>query len=468
MRVILHHLTGAMSRQRIAVIGGVAAGPAAAAQAKRVDPEADVVLFEQGADISYGACEMPYYVADQIERDDTLIVLTPEAFERTRHAEVRVRHRVLAIHPRRSRLDVQDMATGRVVEERYDKFILAVGAAARVPDVEGVEGSNVFPLRRLSDARALKGYLATHAHGHAVVLGGGYIGVEVAEALRLREWRVTLLDPNGAPLHGMLDEALQPHVEETLRRNGVIVRRERAVRFEQDDDGAVRAIRTDRGEKIGCQLVVLAMGIAPNTALAEAAGVTLGATGAIAVDDRMRTNLPSVWACGDCIEVERVIDGKKIHWPLSPVAFRTAHVAGTNAVRKGYGAPARFPGVVPASAVKVFDLEVAAVGMKVAEARAAGFDAYATRIAHPSRASMYPGAEPVHLCLVAERRKGRLLGAQFVGVDGAALRANVLVPCLREEWTVDRIRDLDLIYAPPFAPSLDPLLVAAHKAEQAR
>ncbi len=451
-------------RQRIAVIGGVASGPAAAAQAKRIDPDADVVLFEQGPDISYGACELPYYVADQIPCADTLVVLTPEAFEQTRKAEVRIHHRVLAIHPQRRRLDVKDLATGAITEERFDKFILAVGAHARLPDVGGVDAPNVFPMRSLEDARALKGFLAHHRVEHAVILGGGYIGVEMAEALREREVRVTVLQPSGGLLHTYLDEAFQPLVHDAVQRHGVVVRRERAEGFDVDAEGKVRAVRTDKGEKIGCQVVIVAIGIVPNTELAEAAGITRGATGALAVDAQMRTNLPNVWACGDCVEVERVIDGKKIHLPLSPVSFRTARVAATNAARRGRGTPARFPGVVGASAVKVFELEVASAGLRLAEAQEAGFDAFAMNIKHWSRVSFYPGAKRLHVGLVVERGKGRLLGAQLVGEEGAVLRADVLVPCLRERWTVHRIKDLDLIYTPPFAPALDPLIVAANEA----
>ena len=234
--------------------------------------------------------------------------------------------------------------------------------------------------------------------------------------------------------------------------------------FEGGAGGAVRAVRTDKGEKIGCQVVVAAMGTVPNTDLAEAAGLTLGTTGALAVDAQMRTNLPNVWACGDCVEVERVIDRRKVYWPLAPVAFRTARVAATNAARRGRGAPVRFPGVVGASGVKVFELEVASVGLRLDEARAAGFDAFATRIKHWSRVSFYPGARPLHVCLVVERGKGRLLGAGLVGEEGAVLRADVLVPCLRDRWTVRQIKDLDLIYTPPFAPALDPLIVAANEA----
>jgi len=453
-----------MARQRIAVIGGVASGPAAAAQAKRIDPEADVVLFEQGADISYGACEMPYYVGGQIDDVDTLVVLTPEEFEKTRKAEVRVGQQVLAIHPNRRRLDVKAVATGHVTEARFDKFILAVGAHARLPAVDGIDAPNVFAMRRLGDARAVHGYLDAGRVQHAVVLGGGYVGVEMAEALRRRGVRVTVLEPHGRLLHGYLDDDLCALVQAVAHRHGVLVRQERADGFDLDAEGRVRAVRTDRGEKIGCQMVIAAIGIVPNTALATAAGITLGASGACAVDAQMRTNLPNVWACGDCVEVERVIDGKKIYLPLAPVAFRTARVAATNAARRGHGAPVRFPGVVGASAVKVFELETASVGLQLREAREAGFDAFATHIKHWSRVSFYPGAKPLHVRLVVERRQGRLLGAQLAGEEGAVLRADVLVPCIRDGWTVHRIKDLDLIYTPPFAPSLDPLLVAANEA----
>ncbi len=457
-----------MSRDRIAVIGGVAAGPAAAAQAQRVDPGAEVVLFEQGPRISYGACEIPYFIAGDIPDVEALVVLTPERFTATRGPTVRVRHRVRELRPARNRLVVEDLARGEVREERFDKFILAVGARPRMPDLEGSAAPNIFAVRTLAEAEALDAFLrATPVH-HAVILGGGYIGLEMAVALRARGVRATILEPGPGVLHTYLDPPLRPLVEAALQRHGVAVRKERATAFECTAGGTVRAIRTDRGELIGCQMVLVAMGIEPNTALATAAGIRRGATGALAVDAQMRTNRPNVWACGDCVEVERVLDRRKIYLPLSPVAFRTARVAGHNAARRGRHAPVQFPGVTGASAVKVFDLEVAAVGLRLHEAHAAGFDAFETTIHHGSRAARYPGAKPVHVRLVVERRQGRLLGAEVVGEEGAALRADVLVPLIRDGWKVDRIRDLDLIYAPPFAPSLDPLLVAAAAASRQR
>lgn len=453
-----------MARQRIAVIGGVASGPAAAAEAARTDPEADVVLFEQDAYISYGACEIPYYVAGWIEDYQRLILLSPAEFERTRGAEVRVHHRITAIEPRRNRLRVRDLREDDETEERFDKFIIATGARARMPDIEGADAENVFPLRRLDDARGLRQYVDSREIHHAVVFGAGYVGIEVAEALTARGIRVSLLEPAGVPLPAYIDEEYCGLIADLLKRHGVFVRAEKAVRMEKDPYGRVHVVVTDQGERIGCQLVVVAMGTRPNVELAVEAGASTGETGALSADDHMRTNLPNVWACGDVVEVRRVIDGAKVHVPLSPAAFRTARVAAQNAARRGRGAPARFAGVCPASAVKVFELEVAQAGLRLQEARDAGFDAFSSSIKGWSRVKMYPGAKPLHVRMIVERGSGRLLGAEVVGEEGAALRLDVLVPLIREAWSVRDIRDVDFIYTPPYAPSLDPLVVAANEA----
>lgn len=453
-----------MARQRIAVVGGVASGPAAAAEAARADPDADVVLFEQDEHISYGACELPYYVAGWLEDYHRLVILTPSEFERTRGAHVHVRHRVTSIRPRQGQLRVLDLAGGTERTERFDKFILATGARARIPDLDGIEAENVFPLRRLEDAVQIRRYLESRDVRHAVIFGAGYVGIEAAEALRARGIRVSLLEPAGRPLPAYLDAEFNDHIIAALTGNGVFVRAERAMRLEIDRYGRVDVVVTDQGERIGCQLVIVAMGIVPNTMLAEEAGARVGETGAVAADDQMRTNVPNLWVCGDVTEVRRIVDGARVHVPLSPTAFRTARVAARNAARKGRGAPASFPGVTPASAVKVFELEVAAAGLRLKEARDAGFDAFASSIKHWSRVHMYPGAKPIYIRLVVEQRTGRLLGAEVLGEEGAAHRLDVLVPLIREGWSVRDVRDVDLIYTPPFAPSLDPLIIAANEA----
>ncbi len=451
--------------QRIAVIGGVAAGPAAAAQAARSDPDAEVHLFEQGPEISYGACEIPYYVSGEIERADTLVQFQPEQFESSRGAHVHVNTEVREIHPARNRL-VTDGPGRRTSEERFDKFILATGAKPRRLEIEGEDSANVFRVRSLNDGIDIKNFLAAHRVRHAVVVGGGYIGVEMAEALMHREIRVTLLEPGGGVLHRYVSGLLQEIVQGHLEGAGLQIRRERAVRFDFDAAGHVSAVTTDRGERIGCQLVIVAIGTEPNTCLAKDAGIRLRESAAVDVDDQMRTSLPNVWACGDCVEVRRVVDEKRIYLPLSQTAFRTAHIAGENAARRGRGALATFAGVVGASTVKVFGMEVASVGLSLDEAAAGGYDAFAERVEGWSRVSFYPGARRLYVELVVERSRGRLIGGTVVGEEGAAMRANVLVPLVWREWKVRDIRDLDLVYSPPVAPSIDPILTAAHRAAQ--
>ena len=456
-----------MYKTRIAVVGGVASGPAAAAKAKRVDPEAEVVMFEQGPHISYGACEMPYYISGEIADPDQLVILTPDEFERTRGATVFVDHAVRSIEVTSNRLDIESLKDGRTWQERFDKVILATGARARHLGVEGEGAKNVFVLRELTDAYEIRRALDLVPVKHAVVVGGGYVGVEVAEALVEAGVRVSIIDRKGKVLGKYVGDTLRPIIESTLKTNGVVVRRDEVSRITSDQNGVVDSVWTASGERIGCQMVVVCIGITPNVDLARAAGIRIGDAGGVKVDEGMKTSSPSVWACGDCVEVTRVIDQKQVLSPLAPTAYRTARVAATNAARGGRGSRATFKGVTPASGVKVFELQVAAVGMRLHEAREAGFDCVSSNIASWSRVQMYPGAKRVHVDLVVERRSGRLLGAELVGEEGAVLRGDVLVAPIREGWSVSRIKELDLIYTPPFAPSLDPIIVAARQAEKA-
>ncbi|MEM6646062.1 MAG: FAD-dependent oxidoreductase [Bacteroidota bacterium] len=457
---------GRRPSQRIAVVGGVASGPAAAAAAKRADADAEVVLFEQGEYMSYGACEMPYYLGDQIEDAERLLVVKPEVFEQTRHVTVHLQHRVESIAPKTSRLTVTDLQTGQTRTERFDKFILATGSAAIRPDFVHAHDPNVFVLRTLRHAIDLKAFLDTHPVDHAVIVGGSYVGLEVAEALRRLDKRVTVLAPHG-PLATMTEAAQQQALERVVADHQVQLRRERATALLRTAEGVVRAVRTDQHEVIGCDLVVVAVGVRPRTELAQAAGLKIGVTGGIAVDSQMRTNLPNVWACGDGAELRRVIDDGPVNVSLAAVSYRTAKVAGKNAARRGRGTPRTFGGVSLASAVRVFGFEVAALGLRLGEARAAGYDAFATDIQHLSRVKIYPGAKPIWLRLVAERAKGRILGASIAGEEGAALRLNALVPLVRGQGTVYDLADQDFIYTPPLSPMHDPLTVAARRAVRA-
>ena len=446
---------------RIAVIGGLAAGPTAASEAKRANPDADVVMFEQSAHVSVGACEIPYFVADRLDGADDLIVLTPDELAKTRGVEVHVRHRVTAIDARAGTLAVEALDYGATRTERFDRFILATGAYARPLDVPGADAAGVFTVRDYVDALDVKRWLATEPVRHVVVVGGGYVGLELAEAMRDRGLRATILDPAGRVLSTSLAPDVARPLDEAVRAAGVLVRAETATSVLADDAGRVRAVRTDAGEIIGCQAVIVAIGVEPRVELAEAAGVALGATGAVAVDDQMKTNVRNVWACGDLVEVPRIVDGRQIHWPLAPVGRRTARVAARNAARRG-GTPDHVSGITGAVAVKAFGIEAAAVGLDEGAAREAGFDAVVAQIRHTTRTKVYPGSQPIDVRLVAERGTGRLLGGQLVAPEGAALRANVLVPLLRSGTPARELaEDMDLVYNPPVAPAVDPLRIAA-------
>ncbi len=457
-----------MRAQRIAVIGGVAAGPAAAVQARRTDPDAEIVMFEQGSNISYSACEMLMLVSGEIDDPEQLIHRSPKDFQRERGIEVRAETRVDRIDPRAGKLVCTSGDTGVTSEEDFDKFILATGARASVPDIDGADAENVFVLRRLGDAIELRGFISTETIHHAVVVGAGFVGLEVVEALVKNGIRVSLLEPGSGPMHAHLHEELSTLVGRLLEDHGVVVRLEGLIGLAVGQSGRVSVVRTSAGEQIGCQLVVLAIGTTPNTKLGAAAGIRLGDTGAYLVDDRMRTNIPNVWACGDCVEVHRLVDGQKVIYPQSPTAFRTGRVAGTNAARRGAYGAATFPGIVGAQALRLFEQEIAFVGITEGEARHAGFSAAAVTITHLTRSSLDPGSSPITVRLVFEMARGRLLGAQLVGGTGTALRANILLPLIRSRGTISDLYDLDLLYAPPFSPRMDPLLIAARKAMRLR
>ena len=448
---------------RIAVIGGLAAGPAAAAEAKRRAPDAEVVLFEQGPDISIGSCEIPYHVGGVLEPGSDLIVLTPDEMARTRGVVVHVRQRVTALDARAGRLTLDALDYGATRTETFDRLILATGARARQLSVDGEDAAGVFTVRDRQDTLRIERWLATEPVRHVVIAGGGYIGLEMAEAMRHRGLRATILDPAGRVLNKTVACEASQLMQDAVTRAGVAVRQERVTQVLADDHGHVRAVRTDQGEIVGAQMLIVAVGVEPRVELAAAAGLALGESGGVKVDDEMKTSSPKVWACGDVVEIPRAPDGKRVLWPLATTARRTARVAARNAAARG-GAD-RFRPFAGAVGVQAFGIEVGAVGLSLEQACEAGFDAVAADVRHQSRVSSFPESRPVDVRLVAERGTGRILGGQLVGAEGAALRANALVPIVQSGGTARQLaEDHDLIYNPPLAPAVDPLKVAASRA----
>ena len=445
---------------RIVVIGGVAAGMSAASQAKRRDTNAEVIALERGDDVSYGACGMPYNIADDGRDMHDLVVITPEQFRHIRGIDVRVRHEVLAIDARTETLRVRDHTAAKDYDLTYDKLVIATGAVALRPALPGIDLPGVFVLRELTDGAAIKFTLEqTNAH-RVLIAGGGYIGMEMAETLRARGLAVTLVERAPQVVPGF-EPVIAAVVRETLQRQGVQLLTGVGIEaIEQGDAGLkVRA----GGQTLTADLVLLALGVRPNVALAQAAGVQLGATGAIAVDDHQRTNLPNIYAAGDCAEAYHRVLQQPVFIPLGTTANKQGKVAGANAA----GADEHFAGIVGSAAFKVFDLEVARTGIGAADIERLGLKVISAVSHNSSRGHHYPGAARLTTVLFAERGSGRLLGAQMVGADVVAKRMDVLATALHAGMTLTEIEALDLTYAPPMAPVYDPVLIAASVARKA-
>ncbi|MFD5700592.1 FAD-dependent oxidoreductase [Streptomyces lasiicapitis] len=456
--------------ERLVVIGGDAAGMSAASQARRLRKpgELEIVAFERGSFTSFSACGIPYWVGGDVEERDDLIARTPEA-HRERAIDVRMRTEVVEIDPRERRVRSRDLASGAEEWTAYDKLVIATGARPLRPDRPGIDAPGVHGVQTLDDGQALLDTLAAmekagKAEGRrAVVIGAGYIGVEMAEALVHRGYEVTVVNRGKEPM-STLDPDMGRLVHEAMTGMGIaMVNDAEVTKILTGDDGRARAVATEDRE-FPADVVVLGIGVRPETALARAAGLPLGEHGGLLTDLAMRVRGPvadgAIWAGGDCVEVLDLVSGRERHIALGTHANKHGQVIGSN-VGGGY---ATFPGVVGTAVSKVCDLEIARTGLREKDARAAGLQYVTVTIESTSRAGYYPGAALMTVKMLAERRTGRLLGTQIVGREGAAKRVDVAAVALTARMTVEQMTALDLGYAPPFSPVWDPVLVAARKA----
>jgi NADPH-dependent 2,4-dienoyl-CoA reductase/sulfur reductase-like enzyme len=427
---------------RLLVIGGVAAGLSAATRARRIDPGLEILVLEKGATISYGACGLPYYVEDRVRQPEDLIVHTPEYFRKERNISVRTGAAVAEIaHARRE----VALASGERIH--YDRLVIATGARPASGSIGGTDQPHVFRLNTFDDGIRLKRYLAERKPRRAVVIGGGFIGLEAADAIRRNGLAVTLFEGSQHLLRRE-DPDLTNSLSGHLQRFGVKVR----------IGARVRAIEPDRVDDTPCDLVLLATGLRPNAEIAVEAGVHKGRTGAIAVDDRMQTNLGGVYAAGDCAETMHLVTGRPSYIPLGTTANKMGRVAGANAA----GVRERFAGVAGTCVLSVFGLGVGMTGLSVEQARREGFSPLSSRIEARARAR-YFGGRSTTVELVADKNTGRLLGAVVIGEQGVDGRINVVAAALQNRMTVDEFERLDLAYAPPFSTVWDPLLIAAQQ-----
>jgi NADPH-dependent 2,4-dienoyl-CoA reductase/sulfur reductase-like enzyme len=438
---------------RLVVIGGDAAGMAAAAQARRRDASLEIVALERGAYVSYSACGIPYLVGGEITGGpDALVARTPQAFRDDLRIDVRLRHEAMGIDLDAGKVEVRNHEHGRSFQIGFDRVHVATGARPVRPDLPGIDLPFVHGVQSLGDADDLLAHARSIECSRVVVVGGGYIGIEMAEAFVNRGAKVTLIEASPHVM-GTLDPDMAGRVGDALRRFGVDVRT--GVAVESFEAGVVH---TAVGP-LAADLVVLGLGVSPNTALAAEAGLATGVKGALVVDPRQRTSHEAAYAAGDCCESFHLVSRRQVHVALGTHANRQGRVAGIN-LGGGY---ATFRGVVGTAITKICGTEVARTGLNERECREAGLDFVSATIEATTKAGYYPGAGPMAVKVLAEPGHGRLLGAQIVGDAGAAKRIDTVAVALHAGFTADDLVDADLAYAPPFGPLWDPVATAARE-----
>jgi NADPH-dependent 2,4-dienoyl-CoA reductase/sulfur reductase-like enzyme len=443
------------------VIGGDAAGMSAASQARRLKgpDELEIVAFERGHFTSYSACGIPYWVSGDVPERDRLIARTAEE-HRARDIGLRLRTEVTEIDVAGGRVRARDVDSGAESWTSYDKLVIATGARPVRPDLPGIDAPGVHGVQTLDDGQALLDTLSRTRGRRAVVVGAGYIGVEMAEAMIKRGYEVTVVNRGRQPM-ATLDPDMGQLVGRAMEGMGITMVNDAEVTgLLTGDDGTVRAVTTEDAE-FPADVVVLGMGVRPETGLARAAGLPLGEHGGLRTDRSLRVRgQENIWAGGDCVEVLDLVSGQERHIPLGTHANKHGQIIGANAG----GDYATFPGVVGTAVSKVCDLEIARTGLREKDALRVGLRFEAVTIESTSRAGYYPGASPMTVKMLAERRTGRLLGVQIVGREGAGKRVDTAAVALTAGMTVEQITALDLGYAPPFSPTWDPVQVAARKA----
>jgi NADPH-dependent 2,4-dienoyl-CoA reductase/sulfur reductase-like enzyme len=450
--------------ERLVVIGGDAAGMSAASQARkrRDKDDLEIIAFERGHFTSYSACGIPYWIGGVVDGPDALVARTPQTFRDKQAIDVRIRHEVTAIDLDRREVIARDHESQKEIRTGFDQLVYAIGAVPVKPAWPGSDARGVFGVQTLDDGQAMRNYIEAEKPKKAVVVGAGYIGVEMAEALQNHGLDVIVVERAGQPM-STVDPDMGALVRTSMEKLGIEVHTGESVQALIEKDGKVNGVETDNAT-YRADIVVLGLGVKPNTRLAKEAGLPLGEkTNAIVTDRRMRVvGHDGIWAAGDCVETYHRITGEPVHIPLGTHANKQGRVVGVN-IGGGY---ATFPGVIGTAVTKVCDLEVARTGLREADAERAGFAYITASVESTNRAGYFPGAKPMVVKLIAERTSGRLLGAQIVGNTEAAKRIDGLAVALWNGMTVEEMTGLDLGYAPPYAPVWDPILIAARKATE--
>lgn len=439
---------------RLLIVGGVAGGATAAARARRVDENAQIILFERGEYVSFANCGLPYYIGDVIPRRDDLLVTTPQALRERYRIDIRILHEVTGIDRARKRVRVKDLATGRAYEEPYDRLILSPGAEPLRPDIEGFDHNRVFSLRNIPDSDRIKDLVSRDKPRDAVVIGGGFIGIEMAENLVERGVKTTILEMLDQVMP-QLDYEMAGLVHAHLRDKGVTLMLEEGLKSFSDKSGRL-LVNTTKGRFIACDLAILSVGIRPENRLAREAGLLLTERGHIVVDQTMATSDPDIFAIGDAVSVRDFLLGQPVNTALAGPANKQGRIASDNAL----GRKSLFTGTLGTSIAKVFELTAAATGMNEKTLKAKGVPHLVSYTHAGSHASYYPGAQAMSIKVVFAPGTGRLLGAQVVGGQGVDKRIDVLATAIHGGMSVFDLEELELAYAPPYSSAKDPVNMA--------
>ncbi len=439
---------------KVVIVGGVAGGASAAARLRRLDEDAQIVVFEKSGYISYANCGLPYYIGGSIKERSALTLQTPQSFDARFRVDMKVRHEVTALHPKRKTVSVKNLMTGEVFEECYDKLILSTGAKPIRPKLSGIDADNIFTLRTVEDTLRIKQYIETKHPQSAVVAGGGFIGLEMAENLKALGLDVTLVE-GASQLMLPFDGDMAAFIHAEVRKQGIKLILNRFVEGFDAADGQTKVL-LKHDAPLTADMVILAIGVVPDTALAKEAGLTLGIKDSIVVDERMQTSDPDIYAVGDAVQVKQFVTGDDALISLAGPANKQGRIAADNICGKN----SRFCGAQGSSVIKVFDLTAASTGINERTAKLSGI-AYEKVILSPmSHAGYYPGGKVMTVKVLFEKATYRLLGAQIVGYDGVDKRIDVLATAMRAGMKGYELAELELAYAPPYSSAKDPVNMA--------
>lgn len=440
---------------KVIIIGGVAAGMSAAAKFKRLSPKDDVVVYEKGDIVSFGACGLPYYVGGFFEDSREMIARTPEQF-RESGVEIHTRHEVTDVDFSSKKIKVKNLTTDEILEESYDKLMIASGARAIIPPIKNIDLENVVTLKSMDDGNKLRELMANDEYKKVAIIGAGFIGLEAVEAAKHRDKEVTVIQLQDRVLQEVFDKDITDLLEEELRESGVNLLLSETV-VELIGDGKVSKVKTDKRE-IDADIVILATGVKPNTDFLKADEIKMLRNGAIVVDSYGRTSVEDVYSAGDCATINNLITGKEAYVPLATGANKLGRIVGENLA----GQNNSFQGSMASSCIKVMNMEAARTGLSEKEVKELGFDYKTKFITDMNQTSYYPGRERIYVKLIYDAHTKVILGGQVTGYKDAVQRCNVLAACIYAKMTTDQLGMLDLCYSPPFSRTWDVLNVAGN------